>query len=406
MTTAETVPYGIPLDRERPFDPPAAVMALHREAPLRRLRYYPDGALGWLVTSHRLGRLVLADPRFKSRFTAPVKVPVPMPGLEEFAGFEGELPVMPGMFIELDGPDHSRLRRKLTGVFTVRRMRQLEPLIADLVDARLAALEAAGGPADLVAEFALPVPSLVICELLGVPYADRDRFLADSSTLLTMSASLEEKGLAQQRIFGYLGELVAAKQAAPTDDLLSDLAADDDLTLEEMIGLGALLLIAGHETTAKMIGLGALALLENRDQWDLLRDRPELMAGGVEELLRYVGVIHTGIIRQAREDIGFEGELIKTGEYLTVSVQTANRDEEHFADPDTFDVTNETRGHLTFGHGVHQCLGQQLARIEMRIAFERLIRRFPGLRLAVPASQVPLRTDQNFYGVTELPVTW
>ncbi len=406
MTSNDTVPYGIPLDREHPFDPPAAVMALHREAPLRRLKYYPDGTLGWLVTSHRLGRQVLADQRFKSRFTAPVQVPVPMPGLEEFADFEGELPATPGMFIELDGPDHTRLRRKLTGVFTVRRMKQLEPRIAELVDERLDALAADGAPADLVAEFALPVPSLVICELLGVPYADRDRFLADSSTLLTMSATIEEKSRAQQSIFGYLTELVLAKRAEPTDDLLSDLAADAELADEEVIGMAALLLIAGHETTAKMIGLGTLALLENRDQWDLLRERPELTAGGVEELLRYVGVIHTGIIRQAGEDLEFEGELIKAGEYVTVSVQTANRDEEHFADPDTFDVTNETRGHLTFGHGVHQCLGQQLARIEMRIAFGRLITRFPGLRLAVPASQVPLRTDQNFYGVTELPVTW
>ena len=406
MTSTDTVPYGIPLDRERPFDPPAAVMALHHEAPLRRLKYYPDGTLGWLVTSHRLGRQVLADQRFKSRFTAPVQVPVPMPGLEEFADFEGELPATPGMFIELDGPDHTRLRRKLTGVFTVRRMKQLEPRIAELVDERLDALAADGAPVDLVAGFALPVPSLVICELLGVPYADRDRFLADSSTLLTMSATIEEKSRAQQSIFGYLTELVLAKRAEPTDDLLSDLAADAELADEEVIGMAALLLIAGHETTAKMIGLGAMALLENRDQWDLLRERPELMAGGVEELLRYVGVIHTGIIRQAGEDLDFEGELIKAGEYVTVSVQTANRDEEHFADPDTFDVTNETRGHLTFGHGVHQCLGQQLARIEMRIAFGRLITRFPGLRLAVPASQVPLRTDQNFYGVTELPVTW
>ncbi|GAB3741571.1 cytochrome P450 [Microlunatus parietis] len=406
MTTTDPAPYGIPLERERPFDPPAAVMALHREAPLRRLRYFPEGRLGWLVTSHALCRQVLADTRFRSRLAAPLQVPVPMGGLEAYGDFEGDLPVTPGMFIEMDGPAHSRLRRKLTGVFTVRRMRQLEPRIAEIVGARLDAIEAAGPPADLVAEFALPVPSLVICELLGVPYADRDRFTTDAATFMTMSSTAEEKALAQQNLFAFLAELVVAKQSAPTDDLLSDLAVDQELATDEVIGIAVLLLVAGHETTAKMIGLGTLALLENRDQWDLLREQPELIATGVEELLRYVGVIHTGIIRQADVDVELDGELIKAGEYVTVSVQTANRDEAHFADPDRFDVTNQTRGHLTFGHGVHQCLGQQLARVELRIALGRLIERFPELRLAVPASQVPLRTDQNFYGAAELPVAW
>ncbi|WP_026928646.1 cytochrome P450 [Glycomyces tenuis] len=406
MAAPETVPYGIPLDRETVFDPPQALMALHREAPLRRMRYYPDGAEGWLVTSHRLARKALADPRFKSRLTAPVKVPVPVSGIEDYAGLEGELPVTPGAFIEMDPPDHTRLRRKLTGVFTVRRMRQLEPRIAEIVDSRLDALEAAGRPADLVAEFALPVPALVICELLGVPYADRDRFEADAAVVFTMDAGAEEKGRAWESIGGFLAELAAAKRAEPADDLLSDLAADAELSEAEVAGMAVLLLIAGHETTAKMLALGTMALLENRDQWELLRERPELMAGGVEELLRYLTIIHTGLIRQAGEDFEFEGARIKAGEYVTVSVQTANRDEEHFIDPDTLDVTKDAKGHLTFGHGVHQCLGQQLARVEMRTAFAKLIERFPGLRLAVPAREVPMVTDQNFYGVAELPVTW
>nr|BFF25561.1 cytochrome P450 [Glycomyces mayteni] len=310
------------------------------------------------------------------------------------------------MFIEMDGADHTRLRRKLTGVFTVRRMRLLEPRVAEIVEERLDALEAAGGGADLVAEFALPVPALVISELLGVPRADQDRFTGDAATVMTMTVSAEEKAAASERIMAFIAALAASKRAEPQDDLLSDLAADEDLSEAEVIGIAMLLLVAGHETTAKMIGLGTMALLENRDQWDLLRERPELMANGVEELLRYIGVIHTGIIRQAAEDFEFEGEQIKAGEYMTVSVQTANRDPEQFAEPDVFDVAGNAKGHMTFGHGVHQCLGQQLARVEMRIAFQRLIARLPGLRLAVPAAQVPMRTDQNFYGVSELPVTW
>lgn len=406
MSAPDTVPYGIPLEREHPFDPPAAVMALHRGAEMRRMRYHPNGELGWLVTSHRLARKVLADTRFSSRLGSPIQAPVPMPGFEAYADFEGDFPVTPGMFIEMDPPHHTRLRRKLTGVFTVRRMQQLEPRIAQHVDDRLDALAAGPRPADLVREFAVPVPSMMICELLGVPYERRERFEADTAAIFTLDAGAEAKGEAVNRLYAFLGELAAAKRDTPTDDLLSDLAADPDLADEEVAGLAVLLLVAGHETTAKMLALGTLALLEHRDQWELLRERPELMAGAVEELLRYLSIIHTGIIRQVKADFEFEGHRLKAREYVTVSVQTANRDEAHFIEPDELDVTGDGRGHLTFGHGVHQCLGQQLARMEMRIAFSRLIARFPGLRPAVPLEEVPLVTGQNFYGVAELPVTW
>ncbi|SDR89806.1 cytochrome P450 [Microlunatus soli] len=407
MTPSETtVPYGIPLDRETRFDPPAAIMALHRDAEMRRLRYHPNGRLGWLVTSHRLARAVLSDSRFCSRLGGPAQAPVAMSGLEAYADFEGDFPTTPGMFIEMDPPDHTRLRRKLTGVFTVRRMRVLEPRIEQFVDQRLDALAATGAPADLIEQFAMPVPAQMICELLGVPYEQRDRFESDTSAIFTLNSGDDAKEAAFGRLFGFISELARAKRSEPTDDLLSDLAADPELDESEIAGMGMLLLVAGHETTAKMIGLGTLALLENRDQWDLLREQSELMATAVEELLRYLTIIHTGIIRQVKTDFEFEGHPLTAGEYVTVSVQTANRDEAHFIDPDTLDVTRGAKGHLSFGHGVHQCLGQQLARIEMRIAFSRLIDRFPDLRLAVPADEVPMRTDQSFYGATELPVTW
>lgn len=402
----EGVPYGIPLERDHPFDPPAAVMALHRGAEMRRMKYYPEGRLGWLVTSHRLARKVLADTRFSSTLGGPAQVPIPMPGLDGYLDFEGDFPTTPGMFIELDPPDHTRLRRKLTGVFTVKRMKELEPRIAQHVEDRLDALAAGPRPVDLVEAFAVPVPSLMICELLGVPYDQRERFEADARAIFTTDETGAGKEAAIGRLFAFIGELVAAKRAAPTDDLLSDLAADDELDDNEVAGMAILLLVAGHETTAKMLALGTMALLENRDQWDLLRERPELMAGGVEELLRYLTIIHTGLIRQVKEDFEFEGHQIKAREYVTVSVQTANRDEAHFIEPDKLDVTGDAKGHLTFGHGVHQCLGQQLARMEMRIAFSGLIDRFPGLRLAVPVHEVPLVTGQSFYGVGELPVTW
>ncbi|MGH8881422.1 MAG: cytochrome P450, partial [Stackebrandtia sp.] len=200
--------------------------------------------------------------------------------------------------------------------------------------------------------------------------------------------------------------LVTRKRAEPTDDLLSDLAKDEELSDDELAGMGFLLLIAGHETTANMLALGTFALLEHPEQAALLRADAGLIPNAVEELLRYLSIIHIGARRVAAEDIDLDGRLIKAGDPVVISVAAANRDASKFDDPGELDVTRRTTGHLTFGHGVHQCLGQQLARIEMRIGFESLLRRYPGLRLAVKPSEVPLRTDMAIYGVHELPVTW
>ncbi|WP_406247579.1 cytochrome P450 [Streptomyces anulatus] len=414
--TTDELPV-LPTDRHTgcPFDPPAALTALS-DRPVRRLRY-ADGHVGRLVTGHAAARAVLADPRFSSRYEL-LHLPMPMEGAP------GELPPAPvGDILGLDAPEHTRYRRLLAGRFTVRRMRQLtcriERFTADCLDA----MEQAGTTADLVEAFARPVPTLVICELLGVPYADRGRFLGLVEVIFDQAADAGARDEAYAGLLRYVGELVLAKRAEPTDDLLSDLAAPgpapgagsgdlaapgpaaSGLSDEELAGIGGLLLAAGLDTTANMLGLGVFALLADPVQLEALRADPDLAGPASEELLRYLSVADP-LLRSALEDVEVEGELIRAGETVTVSVQAANRDPRRFPDPDRLDIRRRATGHLSFGRGPHQCLGQQLARVEMTVALPALFARFPALRLAVPPGEVPLRERSSIYGVVSLPVAW
>jgi cytochrome P450 len=385
-----------------PFDPPRDITRLRETRPVSPM-VFPDGHEGWLVTGYDAVRTLLADTRFSSRQDIGVlHVPYEIPGMP--AATEPS-PPEPGLFISMDPPDHTRLRRMLTGAFTVKRMKQLEAHITDIAERQLDHVASLAPPVDLVKEFALPVPLLVICELIGVPYADRDGFQADTATFMEKDVALEEKMAAYTGLTTYLGELVTRKRADPGDDILSDLARRDDVTIEELTGIAFLLLLAGHETTANMLGLGTFALLEHPDQAAELRADPELVPGAVEELMRYLSVADI-FYRYATEDIELGGETIGKGSTVVVSLLAANRDPRRFDDPDTLDIHRNARGQLAFGHGVHQCLGHQLARIEMRAGFAGLLRRFPDLELAVPAGEVRLRTNMNIYGVHELPVTW
>jgi cytochrome P450 len=389
----------LPMERDRLFDPPAELRRLRAGRPISRLSF-PDGHLGWLVTSHAAARQVLTDPRFSARQELR-HFPVRLPIVTDQQG-----PARPGWFVRMDPPDHTRYRRLLTGQFTLRRMQQLSPRIKAIAQEHLDGMERQGPPADLVQAYALPIPSLVICELLGVPYAEREQFQLQTATLLRFGATKEQFMAAIGGLGQYLHKLVLAKRAAPTDDLLGGLAASGELTDEELAGIAMLLLIAGHETTANMLALGTFALLQNPEQLAALRADPALIDGAVEELLRYLSILHTGLTRTALEDVTVEGEQVAAGETVVVAVAEANRDAGHFSAPDTLDVTRSAVGHVAFGHGVHQCLGQQLARIEMRIAYSALLERFPSLRLAVPPEQVPMRGDMAVYGVHRLPVTW
>ncbi|MFD5174824.1 cytochrome P450 [Nocardia sp. NPDC058379] len=403
MSDTIPVPHGLPLDRDAgPFDPPRAITRLRAARPVSPL-IFPDGHEGWLVTGYEAVRRLLADTRFSSRQDLGiVHVPYETPGMP--AATEPS-PQIPGLFVAMDPPDHTRLRRKLTGAFTVKRMKQLEEHIVEITERQLDEMARLTPPVDLVQAFALPVPSLVICELLGVPYEDRANFQINSAQFLVKDQTLEEKMAAFGAMNMYLAELVQRKRAEPGEDILSDLARHDDLSVEELTGIAFLLLLAGHETTANMLALGTFALLEHPEQLALLQADPELVPDAVEELLRYLSVADI-FYRYATEDIELCGETIPAGSTVVVSLLAANRDPLRFDDPDSLDVHRKARGHTSFGHGIHQCLGQQLARIEMRAGFAGLLRRFPTLALAVPAGEVRLRTDMNIYGVHALPVSW
>ncbi|AXB49078.1 cytochrome P450 [Amycolatopsis albispora] len=402
-TTQPEIPHGLPMDRDAgPFNPPSAITRLRELRPVSPL-LFPDGHEGWLVTGYEEVRQLLADTRFSSRKDLGVlHLPYEVPGTPVMTE---PAPEEPGVFLAMDPPKHTRLRRKLTGAFTVKRMKQLEARIEEIAERQLDHLAQLTPPVDLVKEFALPVPSLVICALLGVPYADRETFQVNSSKMMEREVTLEDKMAAYTTLSTYLGELVTGKRADPGDDILSDLARDEDLSVEELIGIAFLLLLAGHETTANMLALGTFALLEHPDQLAELRANPELMPGAVEELMRYLTIADT-FYRYASTDIELGGETVREGSTVAVSLLGANRDPRRFDNPDALDIHRAARGHTAFGHGIHQCLGQQLARIEMRAGFDGLLRRFPDLRLAIPAGEVKLRTDMNIYGVHELPVTW
>ncbi|WP_181764916.1 cytochrome P450 [Streptomyces albidus (ex Kaewkla and Franco 2022)] len=381
-----------------PFDPPAELIDARRHGPISRYTF-PGGKPGWLITGYDLVRSVLADSRFSSRKELMRHHPT-----IDYGDFEVP-PAPPGEFLLMDEPQHSRYRKPLMGKFTVRRMRLLSERIEQITADHLDAMEKTGPPTDLVTAYAKPIPAVIICELLGVPYQDRGSFQEQVDSFMNGETSDEDLMAAYTATQNYLAELVAAKRANPTDDVLSDLT-DSDLTDEELKGIALILLAAGLDTTANMLALGTFALLRNPEQLAALRADPALIDGAVEELLRYLSVAKT-FMRTALEDVELGGRTIKSGSPVILSYNTANRDPERFADPHVLDLGRQQGGHLAFGHGIHQCLGQQLARVEMRVAFRALIERFPTLRLAVPAEEVGLRSETaDIYGVKSMPVTW
>lgn len=392
---------GFPADRRTQFDPAPEYTALVRAGrPVSRVRLW-NGEAVWLLTGYEEVRLALSDPRFSADMSWP-RFPVISPQRFDL--------LLKGTFLRLDGAAHARVRRRLTGEFTVRRMAALRPRVQQVVDECLNRIAALGGPLDLFRQFALPVPSLVICELLGTPYADHDFFQQRSRAMIDFRSTPQETIDATRELQTYLAELVEAKAAAPGDDLISRLLAereqDGGLGRAELISVAWLLLLAGHETTANMIGLGMLALLQDPRQCALLRGEPELIPGAVEELLRYLSILQRGLGRVATAPIELGGEHIAAGDGVIALVPSANRDPSRYQDPDTLDVTRQARGHVAFGYGAHQCIGQALARMELVIAFTEWLRRFPTMRLAVPPEQVGLRHESLVYGVEELPVTW
>ncbi|GAA3463241.1 MULTISPECIES: cytochrome P450 [Saccharothrix] len=395
---APVVAERYPIPRSRPTHPAEEYAELRAHAPISRSRLDFDGSDVWLVTRHADACAVLADPRFSSDFSRP--------------GFPARMTVRPpgpGTFIRMDAPDHTRLRRAVLEEFRPRRVEEMRPAITTIVDDLVSAMLAGPSPADLVQALALPLPTLVICELLGVPYDDRGFFQDRTAVIGDQEASPAARQVVRDELREYLDRLVTDKHAAGTDDLLGRMSRDRDrsgLTHDEVVGVATLLMIAGFETIANQIGVGTLLLLTHPDQFARLRAEPGLVVPAVEELARHQTVIDYGLRRVATEDVVVGGTTIRAGEGVVVVLSSANRDAEVYPDPDRFDITRDVRGHLAFGFGLHQCLGQLLARLQLGLLWTTLAERAPGLRLAVDLDEVPFRTDMFVHGVHSLPVTW
>ncbi|MFF1836435.1 cytochrome P450 [Streptomyces sp. NPDC058231] len=397
MAETETIPF--PQDRTCPYHPPTGYRTERQGQPVTPARLF-DGRTVWLVTGHAEARALLVDPRLSADRENPA-FPVFTERLASIASRRVEL-------LGVDDPEHNTQRRMLIPSFTVKRTAALRPRIQETVDRQLDLMIEQGPPTDLVSAFALPVPSIVICALLGVPYSDHEFFESKSRTLLR-GPSAEDVEAARDALDDYFRTLIERKRADPGEGLLDELIAlqldTGAVDHEELIRLAVILLVAGHETTANMISLGTFTLLQHPDQLALMRTSADLMPSAVEELLRFLSIAD-GMSRVATEDIEVGGVTIRSGDGVVLSTSVINRDEAAYPSPDELDLGRTSRNHVAFGFGIHQCLGQNLARAEMEIALRTLFDRLPGLRLAVPADAIPFKPGDTIQGMVELPVAW
>jgi cytochrome P450 len=380
------------------LDPVPELARLRAEQPISRLQY-PIGPPVWLVTNYADSRTVLGD---SQRFSNDFSKMTATEDLDVLAAMN------PGGLGFTDPPDHTRLRRMLTPEFTMRRLRKLIPRIEAIVAERLDAMEEAGAPVDLVDQFAVPIPSLVISELLGVPYPDRAEFQKLSESRFDFLGDIEGCLSAVGETLEYLSGLVAEQRKSPGDNLLGMLVREhgDNITDEELTGLADGILIGGHETTASMLALGALHLMTNSEHFGMVRDSDEHVAPIVDELLRFLTVVQVAFPRFALQDVELSGHKINAGEVVLVSLSGANRDPKLGSDMDKVNPFREMPPHVAFGYGLHRCVGAELGRIELQIAYPALLRRFPTLRLAVPFEELKFRELSIVYGVEKLPVAW
>lgn len=386
-----------------PLAPPPQVLELNKAKQLTRVRIW-DGSTPWLITGYEAIRALFADAR--------ASVDDRRPGYPHWnEGMAATVHKRPRSVFTSDAEEHTRFRRMLSKPFTFKRVEALRPAVQTVTDEHIDAVLAGPQPVDLVSKLSLPIPSLVISKLLGVPYEDAEFFQEQANKGMSRYATAEESAEGATALARYLAKLVRAKMAEPSEDLVSDLAervAAEELSVREAAQLATGVLIAGHETTANQISLSVVALLENPSQLAFLReaDDPKVVAIAVEELMRYLSIIQTGQRRIAVEDIEVGGEVIHAGEGIILDVAPANWDARQFPAPDRLDLRRDDGPHVGFGYGRHQCVGQQLARMELQIVLPTLLRRIPTLRLAVPVEDLPFKHDALAYGLYELPVEW
>ncbi|MEU1409334.1 cytochrome P450 [Streptomyces sp. NPDC005728] len=391
---------AFPQDRTCPYHPPAGYDPLREARPLSRVTLY-DGRSVWLATGMSAARDLLSDPRLSAdqdneAFPSPTE------------GFRNRVRGRRLSLLGMDDPEHKALRRTVIPYFTAKRIAALRPRIQEIVDTLLDAIVAGGPVAELVRAFALPVSSQVMCLMIGVPYSDHE-FFEEQSRRLLAGPRVEDTQKAGEQLDAYLSELIERKQREKGDGLLDELIhhqlAAGELERDDLMALAALLVVAGHETTTNMISLGAFTLLEHPGHLAELRAERELMPAVVEELLRFCSVAEGGM-RVATADIDIAGHTIRAGDGVMMSTSLINRDTAVYGTPDELDWHRPDRHHLAFGYGIHQCLGQNLARAEIEIALRALFDRLPGLKLAVPAGEIPFKPGTTLQGMLELPVTW
>ncbi|MQY21473.1 cytochrome P450 [Nocardia macrotermitis] len=397
--------FPAPRSGNNPFEPPPGLLEMHDpDKPIRRVTIW-DGTTPWLVTSHAAQRTLLMDPRLSAGIGKPG-----YPHTTE--AMKAHAAEMRPSINNTDGPEHARWRRMLTSSFTRHRMEKLRPEIQQITDDLIDKMLAGPNPTELNEALSLPLPSLMICALLGVPYEDHDFFQEHAGVVNAVNKTPEESAATNAALLKYIGGLIEKKMDDPQEDVLSDLGArvkEGVLKMDEAAPLGHILLVAGHDTSANMITLGTALLLQHPEQLAALRehsDDPKYVVNAVEELLRYLTIPHLLARRAVAEDIEFGGETIRAGEGIIASLPAANWDADAFPEPGVLELARTASHHHAFGWGPHQCVGQQLARIELHVVFSTLFRRIPTLRLATSVAELRFKEDSQAYGIYELPVAW
>ncbi|WP_234407544.1 cytochrome P450 [Pseudomonas bohemica] len=399
----QTFPF--PRDDRWPMDPPAEYAQMRAQEPISKVKLW-DGSDAWIVTRMEEFRELMTSPHFSAD--------------PNTAGFPFISPSRAAQsrsyqtFITMDPPDHGTFRRMLTKEFMVKRMQAMRPQVQAALNRLLDDMECDGAPADFIEKVALPLPSLVISIMLGVPYEDHSVLQEWSKDRQNLSLAPEALTEAARNMEAYISKLLHEKELDPGDgeDLLSRMAIDwvnpGKLSHQDAVQMGVLLYLAGHETTANLIGLGLVSLLQHPEQKEALMANPLLARGAAEEMLRFHSITHMNSNRVATQDVEIGGHLIRKGEGVLALLHAANHDPEVFTSPDAFDIHRETKdqAHVAFSFGIHQCLGQPLARLELHVVFETIFRRFPTLQLAVPFEELDFKRNVFVFGLNSLPVIW
>ncbi|MGN9789425.1 cytochrome P450 [Nonomuraea sp. ZG12] len=389
-----------PVRRENPLEPPSTYARLRDNEPVSKVRL-PDGSTCWIVTRFDDVRTVLTDRRFSADSRKP-GFPILMP--------HRHLMQKVRMMNRLDLPEHTAYRRLFVKPFTSGAIENMRPAIRGHVNELLADLEKQQQPANLVTNFSMPVPARIICDMLGVPYDDQGFLQKFSQVLTNRTTKVDEVKGALDALFDYVDRRLLEEERNPGDGLLGKLVTNNAetkaLTHDEMVATVVVLLVDGYETTSNMITLGVLMLFKYPDQMEELRTNRKIIPSAVAEMLRYLSISDIGVARVADEDVELGGGHIKAGDGVMTLIAAANHDDTAYPEAAKFDVTRNPRNHLTFGHGIHQCLGQHLVTIELEVVFETLIDRLPTIRPAVPFDEISFKHDAGLYGVWDLPVAW